>query len=215
MGPAATNRAEPRWPASVAVVVCAALYVILPGRLTVGPRWVLPVLVVLPLIPLSLRRHRRPDESPAVRAVTLTLIGAITVANTVSLTLLVHHLLHANVSQGRALVYSAVAVWLTNVIVFALWFWEIDRGGPHRRAGSDPGWPDLQFPQMENPHLAPEDWRPTFADYLYTAFANGTSFAPADAMPLSVRAKALFLGESLVSLATIAIVAARAVNILR
>ncbi|MHB1252452.1 MAG: hypothetical protein ACYC0I_10030, partial [Acidimicrobiales bacterium] len=111
--------------------------------------------------------------------------------------------------------YSAVAVWLTNVIVYGLWFWEMDRGGPHLRAGVDTLLPDLQFPQMENPQLAPANWRPRFVDYLYTSFANGTSFAPADAMPLSMRAKALFASESIVSLITIAVVAARAVNILR
>ncbi|MDE3064950.1 MAG: DUF1345 domain-containing protein [Acidobacteriota bacterium] len=206
---------EPRWPASVAMAVCAGLYFVLPDRLVVGPRWGLPILIVLPLVPLSAVRHRHPDESPHVRYLTLSLIGLVTLANVVSMALLVHHLLHTQVVQGRALIYSAVAVWLTNVIVFGLWFWEVDRGGPHRRAGGDTGYPDLQFPQMENPQLAPPDWRPSFTDYLYTAFANGTSFAPADAMPLTLRLKALFLAESLVSLITIAVVAARAVNILR
>jgi uncharacterized membrane protein len=207
-------RPEPRWPASVALVICAGLYVALPNRLVVGPKWVLPVLIVLPLIPLSAERHRRPDESRYVRRLTLTLIGLVTVANVVSMALLVEHLLHTHVVDGRALIYSAVAVWLTNVIVFGLWFWEIDRGGPHRRSGGSTGFPDLQFPQMENPTLAPPTWRPAFTDYLYTSFANGTSFAPADAMPLSRRLKALFLAESLVSLITLAVVAARAVNIL-
>ncbi len=150
-----------------------------------------------------------------MRHLTITLIALVTVANVVSVGLLVHHLLHANVVQGRALIYSAVAVWLTNVIVFGLWFWEVDRGGPHLRAGGPIGPPDFQFPQMENPQLAPPGWRPGFVDYLYTSFANGTSFAPADAMPLTVRAKGLFLAESIVSLVTIAVVAARAVNILR
>lgn len=206
---------EPRWPASVAMAVCAGLYFVLPDRLVVGPRWGLPILIVLPLLPLSAVRHRHPDESPHVRYLTLSLIGLVTLANVVSMALLVHHLLHTQVVQGRALIYSAVAVWLTNVIVFGLWFWEVDRGGPHRRAGGDTAYPDLQFPQMENPQLAPPDWRPSFTDYLYTAFANGTSFAPADAMPLTLRLKALFLAESLVSLITIAVVAARAVNILR
>ena len=113
------------------------------------------------------------------------------------------------------LIYSAVSIWLTNVIVFGLWYWEVDRGGPHLRAGNDKLLPDLQFPQMENPALAPRGWRPRFHDYLYTSFANGTSFAPADAMPLTLRMKALFATESVVSLVTIAVVAARAVNILR
>ena len=210
-----TLRLEARWPASLALVVCAALYLVLPERLVVGPRWLLPVLIVLPLAPLSLRKHRHPDDSQWIRYVTMALIGVITVANTLSVALLVHHLLNANVSQGRSLIYSAIAIWLTNVIVFGLWLWEIDRGGPHRRASGDELIPDLQFPQMENPNLAPPDWQPKLHDYLYTSFANGTSFAPADAMPLTLRAKVFFASESIVSLVTIAVVAARAVNILR
>ncbi len=206
---------EPRWPASLALVVCAVLYVVLPSRLVIGPRWLVPVLIILPLVPLSARRHRHPDESPLVRRATIILIALVSVANVGSMGLLVQHLLNSAVSQGRALIYSAVAIWLTNVIIYGLWFWEIDRGGPHRRAGNSDAWPDLQFPQMENPSLAPADWYPRFTDYLYTSFANGTSFAPADAMPLSTRAKVLFVTESLVSLITIAVVAARAVNILR
>jgi uncharacterized membrane protein len=99
--------------------------------------------------------------------------------------------------------------------LYGVWFWEIDRGGPHRRASKDKLVIDLQFPQMENPNLAPDNWRPHFTDYLYTSFANGTSFAPADAMPLTFRMKVLFTTESVVSLVTIAVVAARAVNILR
>jgi uncharacterized membrane protein len=206
---------EPRWPASVALTVCAGLYLLLPNRLVVGPKWILPVLIILPLIPLSAERHRHPNESRHVRRLTLTLISLVTLANVVSMGLLVHHLLHTQVIQGRSLIYSAVAVWMTNVIVFGLWFWEIDRGGPSRRAAGTTAFPDLQFPQMENPTLAPPEWRPAFTDYLYTSFANGTSFAPADAMPLTWRLKTLFLGESIVSLVTIAVVAARAVNILR
>jgi uncharacterized membrane protein len=206
---------EPRWPASLALVVCAALYVVLPDRLVVGPHWLLPVLVVLPLAPLSARKHRHPDESTWIRHATIGLIALVTLANVTSMALLVHHLLVSQVSQGRQLIYSAVAVWLTNVIVYGLWFWEVDRGGPHRRASGEKLQSDLQFPQMENPNLAPEHWRPHFTDYLYTSFANGTSFAPADAMPLTFRMKALFTTESIVSLVTIAVVAARAVNILR
>jgi hypothetical protein len=211
----ATVTPEPRWPASLALVVCVGLYVILPNRLVVGPHWLLPVIVALPLAPLSARKHRHPDESTWIRHATIGLIGFMTLANIVSMALLVHHLLSSTVTQGRNLIYSAVAVWLTNVIVYGLWFWEVDRGGPHRRASGEKLLPDIQFPQMENPGLAPEHWRPRFTDYLYSSFANGTSFAPADAMPLTLRAKLLFTTESLVSLITIAIVAARAVNILK
>jgi uncharacterized membrane protein len=209
-----TIHKEPHWPASLALLACAGLFIALPTRLAIGPKWLLPLLVVLPLIPLSARRHRHPDEAPWVRYLCVSLIALVTVANMTSVGLLVDRLLNAHVSQGRQLIFSAVSIWITNVIVFGLWFWEMDRGGPHLRAGSDSLLPDIQFPQMENPTLAPSNWRPQFFDYLYTSFANGTSFAPADAMPLSPRAKALFLGESVSSLVTISIVAARAVNIL-
>jgi uncharacterized membrane protein len=207
--------AQPRWPASLALLTCVVLYIVLPNRLVIGPRLLIPVLIVLALIPLSLRRHRHPDESPQVRRLTLALIGLVTVANVTSMILLVRRLLDTSVPQGRALIYSAAAVWLTNVIIYGVWFWEIDRGGPTKRAAGRKDVYDLQFPQLENPDLAPVDWEPKFTDYLYTSFANGTSFAPADAMPLSRRMKVLFVTESMVSFITIAVVAARAVNILK
>ena len=206
---------EPRWPVDLALLACAGLYVLLPSRLAVGPKWLLPVLVVLPLIPLSARRHRRPDDGPWVHMLAVTLVMIITVANVVSGVLLIHHVFHAANISGRQLLYSAALIWVTNVIIFGVWYWEVDRGGPHVRAGKNEGLPDLQFPQMTQPSVAPSDWQPRFVDYLYTSFANGTSFAPADAMPLTALAKILFVTESLVSFTTIAIVAARAVNILR
>ncbi len=210
-----TVHAEPRWPASLALLICVALYVVLPNRLVIGPRFLIPVLIILALIPLSARRHRHPDESPRVRQLTLALIALVTMANVTSMVLLVQRLLNTAVSQGRALIYSAVSVWLTNVIIYGIWFWEIDRGGPTRRAAGSKLVLDLEFPQMANPELAPKGWEPKFTDYLYTSFANGTSFAPADAMPLTRRMKTLFGTESMVSLITIAVVAARAVNILK
>ena len=210
-----TVRPEPQWPAALALLACVGLYIVLPTRLVVGPRWILPVLISLPLIPLLAKRHRHPDEAPWIRRLTIFLIALVSAANIVSVLLLVNQLLVAHVSQGRALIFSAVSVWLTNVIIYGLWFWEIDRGGPHLRAGNDALFPDIQFPQMENPSLAPQNWRPKFFDYLYTSLANGTSFAPADAMPLTGQAKALFATESIVSFVTIAVVAARAVNILK
>ncbi len=206
---------EPRWPASVSLVVCAGLYVLLPSRLAVGPKWLLPVLVALPLIPLTARRHRHPDNEPWVHHVAVALVGIITLANFTSVVLLIHHVFYATQIGGRQLLYSAATIWATNVIVFGIWFWEVDRGGPVRRPGAKARFPDLQFPQMGQPSLAPPDWRPQFTDYLYTSLANGTSFAPADAMPLTMVMKGLFGLESLISFITIAIVAGEAVNIIR
>jgi hypothetical protein len=211
----ASAHPESRWPASVALLCCVGLYLVLPSRLVVGPRWLLPVLVALPLFPLSARRHRHPDESAWIRRVVLVLIGIVTIANVTSAALLVHRLLSTNVSQGTQLIYSAVSIWLTNVIIYGVWFWEIDQGGPHRRASGDEIWPDIMFPQTESPTLAAADWHPHFFDYLFTSFANGTSFAPADAMPLTLRLKVLFASESAVSLVAIVVVGARAINILR
>jgi len=208
------TRPEPRWPASLALLACAGLYVVLPNRLVIGPRWLLPVLIVLPLIPLSATKHRHPNDSPWVRQFTITLIAVITLANVASMALLVHHLLIVKVSQGRNLIYSAVSVWLTNVIVYGLWFWEIDRGGPHRRAGSAKLMPDIQFPQMENPTLAPVDWRPKFIDYLYVSLTNAAAFSPTDTMPLTPMAKSIMGVQSIVSLVTIGLIVSRAVNIL-
>ena len=116
---------EPRWPAGLALLCCTALYVVLPDRLVVGPRWLLPVLIILPLLPLSARKHHHPDESPWVRRTVIVLLAIITFANVVSVGLLVDRLLTTNVSGGRGLIYSAVAIWLTNVIVYGIWFWEM------------------------------------------------------------------------------------------
>lgn len=209
---------EPRWPASLALIVCAGLYVVLSSRLVVGPRWLLPVLVVLPLIPLSLTWRRRPENAKVLRflhVLAISLVAIISVANLISLILLIHRVFYSSHVAGRGLLYSATSIWVTNVIVFGLWFWELDRGGPILRRGSDERQPDLQFPQMQAPGYDPSKWHPQFFDYLYTSLANGTSFAPADAMPLTASMKALFGLESIISFITIAIVAGEAVNILR
>jgi hypothetical protein len=206
---------EARWPASIALIVCAALYVLLPNRLVVGPRWLLPILIVLPLIPLSLTWHHMPENPKPVRYLAVSLVGLITVVNVISVVLLIHRVFYNAIVPGRGLLYSAASIWATNVIVFGLWFWELDRGGPLIRVGKDAKAPDLLFPQMTMGDSCPVDWHPRFIDYLYTSLANGTSFAPADAMPLTSSMKTLFGLESLISFVTIAIVAGEAVNILR
>jgi uncharacterized membrane protein len=113
------------------------------------------------------------------------------------------------------LLTTGASVWLTNVIAFGLWYWEFDRGGPVVRAAGTMRHPDLMFPQMASPELAPPDWEPQFVDYLYLSFTNATAFSPTDVMPLARWAKLTMLVQSAVSLAIGALVIARAVNILR
>jgi uncharacterized membrane protein len=143
----------------------------------------------------------------------VALIALITVANVISLTDLIHALLYGTRAGGRSLVYASVPIWLTNVLVFGLWYWELDRGGPGARQLPKHRGPDFLFPQMSTPASAP-GWTPDFFDYLYTSFTNATAFSPTDTMPLTSWAKLLMMLQSLASLVTIAVVISRAVNIL-
>ncbi|MGZ4758401.1 MAG: hypothetical protein ACXV95_04995, partial [Acidimicrobiales bacterium] len=117
--------------------------------------------------------------------------------------------------DAASLLLTGSAIWVTNVIVFALWYWDLDRGGPVARAHALHEHPDFVFPQMQAPELAKRDWEPAFADYFYLSFTNATAFSPTDVMPFSRWAKMTMLVQSAVSLVTVALVIARAVNILR
>jgi hypothetical protein len=145
----------------------------------------------------------------------ILLIAIVNAANIGSLVLLVHTLLTpGNKENGWGLLVSASAIWITNILVFGLWYWELDRGGPQQRLLAHKRDADFMFPQMIAPSCAPIGWLPSFADYLYVAFTNATAFSPTDTMPLSTMAKTLMTIEALISLLTVLLVAARAVNIL-
>jgi uncharacterized membrane protein len=207
-------RREPFWQAQAILVGALILYLTLPSKLVLGPKWLMPALELLLIAGLWFDRPRENrTQAKRERTVVLTLLAFVALANVVSLELLVHYLLHGGKAGGRPLIVSSIVIWLTNVAVFALWFWQIDRGGPDRRARGEDAPPDFWFPQMSEPELA-AGWSPTFPDYLYTSFTNATAFSPTDTMPLSIRVKMLMMVQSLISLATIALVAARAVNIL-
>ena len=211
------NDPEPRWPATVALALCALFYLVLPDALFLGPRWLVPALVVLPAISLNAFHHHIGQDEPSwVRHTTLVLIGFLNIANIGSVYLLVHRLLNGHVVNGRPLVYSAALIWLTNAVAFSLWFWQIDRGGPAARHREPLQQPDFSFPQMQDPQVweGSRNWMPSYLDYLYVSFTNASAFSPTDAMPLTVRVKALMAVESLVSIVTIVVVAARAINIL-
>lgn len=202
-------------PARLAVLAAIALYVVLPDRLIPGPRYIVPGLEFAMLVVLSsLTPQRTTEQSPKRRLFATVLIGIVTVANLINLGLLVRALLHGGISNGRELIFSSLAIWLTNVIVFALWYWELDRGGPGTRHDPEHREPDFLFPQMATPGSGRPDWAPGFVDYLYVSFTNATAFSPTDTMPLTPTAKALMTVQSAGSLLTVALVAARAVNIL-
>jgi hypothetical protein len=115
---------------------------------------------------------------------------------------------------GFTLLTSSIAVWATNVLIFSLVYWRIDRGGPEARANEATTKPDWLFPQQTAPEIAPNGWCPSFIDYFFLAFCTGTAFSPTDALPITSRAKALMMLESVLSLVTIITVLARAINIL-
>jgi hypothetical protein len=211
--PAAT---EPRWPASLAIVACAALNFVLPAKFTMGPAWLVAALEAAILVPLSIVAPRRViGESRWSQLGAVALIAIANLANLVSLSLLIRQIVFNGKSiNGPELLFSSIAIWVTNVIVFSLWYWELDRGGPDDRLRPEHEPPDFLFPQMVTPGCAVRDWTPGFIDYLYVAFTNATAFSPTDTMPLTAWAKVLMLIQAATSLITIALVAARAVNIL-
>ena len=209
---------EPRWQVAACTAVAIGLQVAVPGRLAVlRPVWVLPALQGVLLLALVLANpHRIDRQSRVLRMMGLALATLISFANAWSVVSLAEGLVRGTEGENAGpLLVTGGAIWLTNVIVFALWYWEFDRGGPAARAlGTDP-YPDFLFVQMTSPQLAPPDWEPAFADYLYLAFTNAAAFSPTDVMPLSRWAKLAMTVQSAVSILTVALIVARAVNILK
>jgi hypothetical protein len=206
---------SPFW-APQALVACAiALDLALSEKVTVGPTWLLPSVEGVLLIGLVLvSPHPAMRHSALRRYFAMGLIGIVSAVNIASLVMLAHRLLHGHTQNGRPLIYSGVVLWVTNVLLFALWYWELDRGGPVARMEQTNDVPDFLFPQMADQRWAPEDWQPRLVDYLYTSLTNATAFSPTDTMPLTPTAKWLMGGQALASLVTIGLVVARAVNIL-
>jgi uncharacterized membrane protein len=196
-------------------VVAIGLQLLLPKRLTAGPTWLLPVLEAGLLAGLSVASPRRVEhEHAGRRLLALAMTGVVSVANITSLALLSHQLLRHSSPNGRALIISGSLIWLTNILIFGLWYWEADRGGPGKRAAGRDGPPDFLFPQMNDDRVEPANWRPQFVDYLYVSLTNATALSPTDTMPLTPTAKSIMGLQSIVSLVTIGLIVSRAVNIL-
>ncbi|MGH2843232.1 MAG: hypothetical protein ACRDKL_06540 [Solirubrobacteraceae bacterium] len=207
-------RGEPHWPPQLVIAIAVALQWLVPDRLSAGPRWLLPAIEALVLLSLVLASPQRLVEPhPRRRQIAITATAVASIANAVSLGLLCHNLFKHNPSDGHALIGAGALIWLTNILIFSLWYWELDRGGPGTRAAGRDEAPDFLFPQMTARELCP-DWRPRFPDYVYVALTNAMAISPTDAMPVSVRMKTVMGLQSLISLVTIGLVISRAVNIL-
>jgi hypothetical protein len=213
------TRGEQRWPVTLTTGVAIALQFAVPDRLVlVHPYWVLPAVQGALLIALVMANPRRIDrESKALRLLALTFAALLSLANGWSVARLAIGITEGTTGTTPArLLIGGAMIWLTNVIVFALWYWEFDRGGPVARALNVKQYPDFQFVQMVSPpDMVPPDWEPNFVDYLYLALTNAAAFSPTDVMPLSRWAKVAMAAQSLVSIVTVALVVSRAVNILQ
>ena len=209
---------ESTWPVLGAVIVATGLQVALPNQYEIPPNWLLPTLgALLGIAFLIAHPHRITRHSPQVRIVSMMLIAVITLANAGSAGRLINALLQGKAENVSAtsLLLTGGAIWMTNVIVFGMWYWNLDRGGPAARAQATKPFPDFLFPQMTAPELAPADWQPQFFDYLYLSFTNAAAFSPTDTLPLVRWAKMAMMLQSIVSLGTVVLVVARAVNILK
>jgi uncharacterized membrane protein len=208
------EQGDPFWPAQSAVALAIVLSLLLPDRLLVGPRVLLPGIELVLLVVLVVvvpRRATRHDRRRRMFA--LTVVGLVSATTIVALARLVHYLVAGGRVGGERLIESGGLLWLTLVLLFAVFYWEFDGGGPVARM-RHPDFPDFLFPQMDSPEHAPPNWRPGFVDYLYLSLTNSVAFSPTDTMPLTGTAKVLMGIQSITALMTLGLVVARAVNIL-
>jgi len=207
---------EPVWHVQIAMLVAIALQLLLPDRYVFLSRYLLIAVEVLLLVAMSFTTPRQPIFKSLSRRINVFLLIALTsLANSYSLIQVTRGLLqsgHAN--NGRELIITALNIYLTNIIIFGLLYWEMDGGGPGERRQTLSHAKDFLFPQDQNPTYRHPGWQPTFTDYLYLSATNGMAFSPTDTLPMSRRAKMLMLGQATISLVAVALVAARAVNIL-
>lgn len=208
---------ESRLAVTVTMAVAIVLLAALPDRVVNHPRWLIPGLAaILLLIVIVVNPLRVDEQARRLRPFAFALLALVSIANAASAVRLIVDLLNGEgIKDATTLLLTAGAIWSTNVIVFAVWYWEFDRGGPAERArGTDP-YPDFLFTQMTERDYARPDWEPSFVDYLYLSFTNATAFSPTDTMPLAPWAKLTMLGQASVSILLLLLVVSRAVGILQ
>ncbi|MDQ2993145.1 MAG: hypothetical protein M3R30_10065, partial [Candidatus Eremiobacteraeota bacterium] len=205
------------------------LYITLPRQFVLGPVYLAPVLVLALLLPLLVFAPSRHQETPMQRAASVALIAIINFFNIASVALLIYETMfapnHAKLlalpGSGQSLLIAGAQIWLANILVYAMWYWEIDGGGPEPRAHAASALEFLQadflFPQMmvgdERIACIEKRWKPLFVDYIFLAFTNALAFSPADTFPITRPAKLLMMSEAITSFVTIAVVLARAVGV--
>ena len=215
----AVHLGEPRWPMALAVVATGVLRATLPSELRNGDaRWVFLVLLLVLLGALIIGDPGRIDrDRPWLHNLTSVLIGFITLANADAAVRLVVGIINTSsfTQNAKVLLASGGAIWLSNILAFALWYWNLDRGGPAARAAGTGTAPALIFPEMLHPQHVGPDWSPTFVDYFHFAFATATAFSPTDVSAVKPWMKLMMMAEEAVSLVVAILVVARAVNILK
>lgn len=210
------HEGEHRLPVSLVVLVVIGLQFLLPKDLSLGfQRYIcaLEALLLIALVALTPRRigsHHKPT-----RNLSLVLTSVMTISNVASAAKLIESLVSGSIDSANKLLVSGGSIWLANIVIFSLWFWELDRGGPGARAEGRKPIPDFLFPQMSSPEYSEKGWHPKYFDYLYISITNASAFSPTDTAPLSRWAKLLMLIQSMTSLVTVGLVIARAVNILK
>ncbi|MEI6295145.1 MAG: hypothetical protein WCO95_03705 [Actinomycetes bacterium] len=209
------HRGEPRWPVSFVVAVVILLQYLLPTSLSLKSQHaiiIVEIILTIALFAISPGRISKHRKSTWWTGVALT--GVMTASNIASAVHLLEKLIDGTIRSPANLLAFGGSIWLTNMVVFSLWYWEFDRGGPGARAEAIDPYPDFLFPQMTDPSYAPLEWKPTYFDYLFTSYTNASAFSPTDVMPLTRWAKMLMMVQSATSLVTVGLVIARAVNIL-
>jgi hypothetical protein len=216
--PGTPELGESRWPMALAVLTAAVLRATMPASLRLGDAsWMLAVFVVVMLVVLMIGDPGRIDRQDNwLRVLTQILIGVITIVNAAAATQLVVGIVNGSrlTQESTTLLGAGGAIWLTNVIAFGLWYWELDRGGAAARAHGT-GEPAFIFPEMTNDQYVSEDWYPKFLDYLYLSFNTASAFSPTDVSAVRPWAKLLMLAEDVISLVVAVLVIARAVSILK
>ncbi|HEV2579592.1 MAG TPA: hypothetical protein VGT44_01970 [Ktedonobacteraceae bacterium] len=200
-----------RWAALVGMVAVGVIYAALPSTLVIGPSWILLAIEAVFIIPIAIYLiSGRELSHTTIRAVLLLLLAIITLALVIGVLLLIFNL--PTDKNAVNLLRTAALLWGFNVLVFGLWYWEIDGGGPYKRHQSGHQATDFMFPQQVDSNKS--GWVPHFLDYLFLAFTGATALSPADTYPLTRTAKALMMIEAVLSMTIIVLLAARAVNIL-